>query len=271
MTGGGAARTSGGISASIILIVVSVVTLTVAVVNALSRLDEIQRANLAIEPWEPWVWELTSAAFWIAVALPLVAAARRLRPPTMRWPITVVALIALSIPVCALHLTCFAISRGLFYYAVGLQYTFDGAVLYEWRKDVLSVLVFAAITYAMDSLATQRSADSRLPDASSSFRLEVRDGVRKHWLAPQDIERVEAAGNYVELFTTTGAVLHRNTLANVEAELEGYGFVRIHRSRLVKCDAVVTVVGTPAGDFNAILTSGTIVAGSRRYKEHLRR
>lgn len=270
MTGGGITRTSGGISASVVVIVVSVVTLTVAIVNAFSRVDEIKRANLAIEPWEPWVWELTSAAFWIAVAVPLMAVARWLRPPKMRWPMTLVALVALSIPVCALHLAWFAVSRGLIYHLLGLQYLFDGAVLYEWRKDVLSVLVFAAIAYGLDSLAAQRVADLRMPETPPLFRLEVRDGARKHWLAPQDIERIEAAGNYVELFTTTGAVLHRNTLANVEGELEGQGFVRIHRSRLVRRDAVATVVATPAGDFNATLVSGAIVAGSRRYKEHLR-
>lgn len=271
MTGGGVTRTSGGISAFVIVLVVSVVTLIVAVVNAFSRVDEIERANLAIAPWEPWVWELTSAAFWIAIAVPLVAVARRLRPPTMRWPMTLVALVALSIPVCALHLAWFALSRGLFYYAIGLQYTFDGAVLYEWRKDVLSVLAFAGIAYALDSLAAKSRVEPHLAGASPSFRLEVRDGARKHWLAPHDIERIEAAGNYVELFTATGAVLHRNTLANVEVELEGHGFVRVHRSRLVRRDAVVSVVGTPAGDFNATLASGAIVAGSRRYKELLRR
>jgi LytTr DNA-binding domain len=269
VTTGGEAMTNGGASSTRLVAIVSFVTLTTAVVNALSRLDEMRRANLPVDAWEPWVWELSSAVFWIAVAAPLVMISRRLRPPTLPWVATIAALIILSIPVCALHLVWFAASRGLIYSAVGSHYVFDGQILYEWRKDVLSVLVIAAIAYALDHWTVARAAVSFKPDAPGMFRLEIRDGSRRHWLAPKDIERVESAGNYVELFTPEGTLLHRATLAAIEADLAVEGFVRIHRSRLVRRDAVVAIETTTAGDFSATLTSGAVVAGSRRFRSVL--
>lgn len=249
--------------------VVAVITLTVAVVNSLSRIDEIDRAGLSVAPWEPWVWELTSALFWIAMAVPLVAMARRLQPPARPWFVTLAGLVAISIPVCALHLGWFAVSRGVIYTALGSSYRFDWAVVYEWRKDLLSVFVFAAIAYALDYWAAQRAADRRPIPAATPYRFEVRDGARTHWLSPGDVERVEAAGNYVELFGPQGPVLHRATLASVENELAPYGFVRIHRSRIIRRDAVRTIAATASGDFDAILESGAKVSGSRRFRSSL--
>lgn len=269
VTSGGGAGASGSLALPSLVAFITCGTLIVTIVNALSRLDEMRRANLPVETWEPWAWELTSAAFWIAAAVPIILISRRLRPPALPWYATIAALVALSIPICAIHLGWITVSRGLLYAAIGSNYDFDGAILYEWRKDVLTVLVFSGIAYAFDQWALARTPVRTLPDPPDLFRLEVRDGSRRHWLAPHDIERVEAAGNYVELFTTEGTVLHRATLAVVEADLAAQGFVRIHRSRLVRRDAIVAIEATLAGDFSATLRSGAVVAGSRRYKSVL--
>lgn len=267
-TSGGTGGTDGGRApASLVLVSVAGVTLAVAVVNALTTADDFARAGRPLEAWEPWVWELSSAAFWIAVALPLVAVLRRLRPPALGWPAAIGAHVALSLPVCALHVGWFWLSRGIVYAAFGSLYRYDWAVVYEWRKDLLSVLVFSAIGFVLD----RRSASPPPAPAPAAplFRLEVRDGARVRWFAPADIERIEAAGNYVELHTATGTVLHRATLSGVEAELSGHGFVRIHRSRLVRRDAVTAVRTTQAGDFEATMASGATVSGSRRFRSML--
>ncbi|WP_309605928.1 LytTR family DNA-binding domain-containing protein [Phenylobacterium sp.] len=47
------------------------------------------------------------------------------------------------------------------------------------------------------------------------------------------------------------------------------GFVRIHRSRLVRRDAVATVESRPTGDFRVRLRDGRELAGSRRYRRPL--
>lgn len=269
MNGEAHATTGDRVEWHVIVGTVGFITLSVAVVTSLSRVDEIDRAGLSVAPWEPWVWELTSAAFWIAVAVPLVAAARRLRPPASPWFVTILGLVAISIPVCALHLIWLAGSRGVIYSALGSSYRFNWAVIYEWRKDLLSVFIFAAIAYALDYWAAQRADDRRPTPAATPYRLAVRDGARTHWLTPGEIERVEAAGNYVELFGPEGPILHRATLSSLENELAPRGFVRIHRSRLIRRDAVRTIAVTASGDFEAILASGVKVSGSRRFRGSL--
>jgi hypothetical protein len=270
-TGGGPSGTSGGLNRRdrIALVTVASATLMVAVVNALSVTDEMTEAGLRINAWEPWVWELTSAVFWILVALPLIRLLRRVRPPRTGWPMAIAAILLISVPVCALHMGFLALSRGALYAALGLSYSYDWSwsqTVYEWRKDLLSVAIFAILSFVVDRLTAEPAAAA----PPQTFRLEVRDGSRTLWLAPAEIERVEAAGNYVELVTASSTVLHRATLATVADQLASHGFVRIHRSRLVRRDAVTAVTTTPSGDFEARLASGATVAGSRRFRADLK-
>ena len=272
-TGGGQRGTSGGHWPDrrdrITLVTVASATLMVAVVNALSVADEMTEAGLTVAAWEPWVWELSSAVFWIIIALPMVRLLRRLRPPAVGLPAAIAAVLLLSVPVCALHMGFLGLSRAAAYALIGETYSYDWSwsqTVYEWRKDVLSVAIFAILSFVVDRLTAEAATAAPAPP----FRLEVRDGSRTLWLAPAEIERVEAAGNYVELHTSTGPVLHRATLATVAEQLGAHGFVRIHRSRLVRRDAVTAVMTTPAGDFEARLASGASVAGSRRFRADLR-
>ena len=80
---------------------------------------------------------------------------------------------------------------------------------------------------------------------------------------------VEAAGNYVELHRGASGLLHRASLADMQRRLEGAGFVRIHRSRLVRREAVAAVESKPTGDFVVRLRDGRELAGSRRYRRPL--
>jgi DNA-binding LytR/AlgR family response regulator len=84
-----------------------------------------------------------------------------------------------------------------------------------------------------------------------------------------DVQWVEAAGNYVELHRGGAPVLHRASLSEMERRLSAAGFVRIHRSRLVRRDAIAAVESKPAGDFVVRLRDGPELAGSRRYRRPL--
>ncbi|MCR5876188.1 LytTR family transcriptional regulator [Phenylobacterium sp. J426] len=99
--------------------------------------------------------------------------------------------------------------------------------------------------------------------------LEVRDGAKRVFLPLAEVTFVEAAGNYVELHRAGEAVLHRAALADLEQELADVGFVRIHRSRLVRRDAIAQVESKSSGDFTVRLADGRELAGSRRYRRPL--
>ncbi len=271
--GGGAGGTDGwrlDRGDAMILLAVTGLTLLFAVVNALTVGDDLAEAGAVVAAWEPWAWELTSAAFWIAIAIPLIRLLRRLRPPRLDWPRAALAIGLLSLPLCAAHLGWLAVSRGLVYAAMGSRYGYDwgpAGLVYEWRKDLLSLVMFGVIGLLLDRPETP--APAAAPAPPGPFRLAVRDGASMRWFTATEIERIEAAGNYVELHTARGPVLHRATLAVVAHALAPHGFVRIHRSRLVRRDAVLAVTATPAGDFEARLASGATVAGSRRFRGNL--
>lgn len=279
VTNGGARGTSGAAGGRRVwLIGCGVIAALLAVnlvVDAQSLIDEHARVGSAIPPWMPWTWEASSIAGWI-VAMPLVAlAAIRLRPPRLGWPATIGVHLLLTVAVSLLHVGVMVAIRKLVHGAMGDVYRVGGdlaaVLLYEWRKDALDYLTIAAAFAVIDWLARRADADPAPAAAYATAppRIEVRDGSRTIWLAPEDILWAEAAGNYVELHGATGPLLHRTTLAALERALAPHGFARIHRSRLVRRAAVRAIETNASGDFDAVLADGARVGGSRRYRGSL--
>jgi len=66
----------------------------------------------------------------------------------------------------------------------------------------------------------------------------VRQRGRVLVLRPNEIDWIEAYGDYVRLYVRQEAHLIRATLIDMEQKLGSHGFVRIHRSRLVNWDRV---------------------------------
>ena len=98
-------------------------------------------------------------------------------------------------------------------------------------------------------------------------RLAVRNNGHVMFLAPQDVEWIEAAGNYVEYSLADGTShLIRGTLGAAEAELARFRLARVHRTRLANLDRVRTAEFKPTGDFELTFDTGKTVQGSRRYK-----
>ncbi|HET9864435.1 MAG TPA: response regulator [Steroidobacteraceae bacterium] len=90
-------------------------------------------------------------------------------------------------------------------------------------------------------------------------------------LSPEEIDFVEAWGDYVRL--RVGAETHvlRGTLAAMERRLEPQGFVRIHRSRLVNWRRVREFVADRDHDPVVVLRSGARLEASPAYLKDLQR
>lgn len=240
------------------------------IVNAASILDERQRSGMPIEAWEAWTWEGSSAAVWLGLAPLIFIAARRLRPPGFPvWAIIPLHLL-LTVPASFAHVSLMIAVRKLVYLAVGASYAphwpVGDMLLYEYRKDVVSYVLIAMFFLLFERLS--RAAAEPKP-AEEQVCLEVKDGSRTRWVAPGEIEWAQAAGNYVELHGRFGTLLHRRTLAALEEMLTPLGFVRVHRSRIVRAAAVAAIESKASGDFELLLANGARIAGSRRYREGL--
>jgi two-component system, LytTR family, response regulator len=79
-----------------------------------------------------------------------------------------------------------------------------------------------------------------------------------------EIDRIEAAGNYSQLWVGTRSYFLRESLQLLEERVQPQGFVRVHRSALVRLDAVRELRRTRTGGLVAILGSGVRVPISRR-------
>ena len=83
-------------------------------------------------------------------------------------------------------------------------------------------------------------------------------------LLPRQIDWIQAAGNYVELRASGQTVVHRSSISAAERDLANHGFVRIHRSTLVRKDRIARV-----RPHDVILTDGTHLKVGKRYRATL--
>ncbi|HEY6784246.1 MAG TPA: response regulator [Gemmatimonadales bacterium] len=107
---------------------------------------------------------------------------------------------------------------------------------------------------------------------STPDRILVRSGSKALFVKLDDIEWLEASGNYVRLHTPARdpRTLVRETLAHL-AEWLPPKFLRVHRSAIVNLDAIVEVRSLSGGDGEVLLKSGARVGLSRRHVADLHR
>ena len=97
-------------------------------------------------------------------------------------------------------------------------------------------------------------------------RLAIKGDGRVILVDVDEVDRLEAAGNYVEVHSGARHHLLRETMASLEARLDPARFVRVSRSSIVNADRVRELQPMFNGDFVVVLRDGTKVAGSRRYR-----
>jgi two-component system LytT family response regulator len=102
-----------------------------------------------------------------------------------------------------------------------------------------------------------------------SDRLIVKSGGRVFFLRTEEIDWVEAAGNYVRLHARSESHLLRESMKNMEARLDPNTFVRIHRSAIVNIDRVKELEPWFHGEYIVIMRDGTRLTASRVYSDRL--
>ena len=107
------------------------------------------------------------------------------------------------------------------------------------------------------------------PGPTRLDRLVVKSGGRVFFLRTDEIDWIEAAGNYVRLHLGEESHLFRETMNRMEARLDGRRFVRIHRSRIVNTERVKELQPWFNGEHVVVLQNGTRLTLSRGYREKL--
>lgn len=224
------------------------------------------------------LYELSSLAGWLVLLMPIWWASVNFRPPRFSWPVALALHAAMTVPVSLGHVAIMFAIRFAVFAALGMQYdvgALSETLLYEYRKDaasyVLLALAMAAVHWLVERQAAAQDQAQAPADAGQRHRLlTLGDGPVQMRVPLDEIDLLEAAGNYVEVHWGGRQILHRATLSSLERELAGAGFVRIHRSRIVRSAAIRRIHGGPSGDFIVTLADGRELRGSRRYRAGLR-
>ena len=256
------------------LISVGIVLLSLAV-RGLTVMDQVELSVRSIAPIEPWIWE-TASHFAILVALPIIPLALTRAPltrATWRWalPAHGLAFLAFSI----LHILVMVVLRKLAYavvmdgpYVFGLA---DPSTwLYEMRIDLFTY-VLVGLGFSANRLLEQARLETEAArsEASTGGRLMLKCGGRTLFVDPREVVRVQAAGNYVEVFTGGPPRLARMTLSEMEGLISSAStrHARVHRSHIVNLDAVREAVPGRDGGLELHLINGDVVPTSRRYRD----
>jgi two-component system, LytTR family, response regulator len=103
-------------------------------------------------------------------------------------------------------------------------------------------------------------------------RFAVKTGRRIVFVHADQIDWIEAAGDYAGLHVGRKTHLVRETLQNLATRLDPGRFVRIHRSSIVAADRIQELESLPNHEFRVRLADGTELRASRTYRsafEHL--
>ena len=106
-------------------------------------------------------------------------------------------------------------------------------------------------------------------DQPKTDRLVVKSGGRLFFLRTDEIDWVEAAGNYVRLHVGNTSHLLRETMNAIEGRLDPEKFFRIHRSRIVNMERIQEMQPWLNGEYAVVLRTGTRLTLSRGYREKL--
>jgi two-component system LytT family response regulator len=100
-------------------------------------------------------------------------------------------------------------------------------------------------------------------------RLVIKNNDRVFVLKTDEIDWIEAEGNYVRIHFGKQSSLMRETLTRLAEQLDPRKFPRIHRSRLVNIDHIQELQPWSHRDWRIILRSGAELRLSRNYRDRL--
>jgi two-component system, LytTR family, response regulator len=105
--------------------------------------------------------------------------------------------------------------------------------------------------------------------AAGADRILLKSSGEIFFLKAEEIDWIEAEGDYMKFHAAGRTHLMRETMAHLEARLDPARFVRIHRSTIVNIDRLRKLSPSFAGEYAVILHDGTKLKLSRGYHERI--
>ena len=140
------------------------------------------------------------------------------------------------------------------------------AIVLDRTRERLRERTFASMAGRLTALL---SATVDASVAPSPRQLVVRDAGRTILIPHDDIVWIEAEDYCARIHLRDRTVLVRESLRSLVDELSGAGFVRVHRSAIVRLAAIRAMVPLSSGDQRLTLSNGRTLRVSRTYRTAL--
>lgn len=108
--------------------------------------------------------------------------------------------------------------------------------------------------------------EDRKPERHYLQRLVIRGTGKLDVVDVEEVEWLEADGDYVHVHTSGRKYIHREKIGTLERELDPALFVRIHRSTIVRMHRIRQLEPHFNGDYTVVLQSGRKLSLSRSYR-----
>ena len=160
---------------------------------------------------------------------------------------------------------------------------FEASAIDYLTKPIDAGRFFAAMQKARSAVGCRFQTDkiAELQEVIASLKAALKPHTRhKHelWvkslgeyvrLSQDDIIRLQAERDYVRIHVSGSSYLHHETLTSLEQRLDPEEFLRIHRSWMIRRDAIARLKKAPFSTLIVVLSDGTELRVGRSYAKKL--
>lgn len=250
------------------LLTIAVFLILMNTSNTFSAVSDASRQGRVVPFWHFALWE-ASSAFGALAACPVVGYAIKVaRPGQVAWRKALSVHFAASIIYSLVHVGLMVALRFGVHAFAGETYRFQPSeLLYEYRKDAVAYLIFAAVFWYFSGVVRRESKAHPEVTNPADSEIAIPQGAGFVRVPAAMILTVKSAGNYVEYeLSDSRVLLVRAAMRKTAEELRSFGFVRTHRSWLVNRYAVSEVMAREGGDHEIRLKDGRVIPIARRYR-----
>lgn len=231
------------------------------------------------QPWWPsFGYSLAIFSIWALLTPAIVQVVRKVEArgaPRLRRGL----IYAAGLPVVsALHVALFALLYWPVYNDGGripTRWAMSGLMyLKNFDTNTLFYLLVVGVSAVFLARHRQRAPSEAMPanpappDATEHVPLQVRVRGRLRLIPLSQVDWIQAAGDYAEVHVGSESLLLDESLTSLSQRLPAT-FARIHRQSLIRLDRVKEVRSLGRGDAAVVLSNGTELRLSRRYRANL--
>ncbi|WP_404336695.1 LytR/AlgR family response regulator transcription factor [Sphingomonas sp. MMS12-HWE2-04] len=133
--------------------------------------------------------------------------------------------------------------------------------------DRLKEVLAEVAPEAAEEIATASEGGGEVASNRFEKLINIKDRGQIFRVDVDTIERIDAAGDYMCIYTGDNTLILRETMKDLEKRLDPRRFQRVHRSTIVNLDLVKQVKPHTNGECFLVLDSGAQVKVSRSYRD----